>query len=113
MVGEIGAAGPFGNDEAAGLNDELQTVGAGHGIPTDPNVAVLDAFDGSGPTEDGHELVAAVFRLLSVNALPENMSCRTAGFEVVLVTEDRSELAEGFYFRSRSARPSVPFRSSA
>ena len=68
---------------------------------------------GSGPTEDSHEWVAAVFRVLSVDALPENMSCRTAGFEVVLVTEERSELAEGFYFRSRSARPSVPFRNSA
>ena len=94
MAGEIGAAGPFGNDEAAELNDELETLGAGHGIPTDSGVAVLEALGGSGPTEDGHELVAALFRVLSVTALPENMSGRTTGFEVVLVIDDRSELAD-------------------
>ena len=37
-AGEIGAASPFGNDEAAELNDELETVGAGHGILTDRGV---------------------------------------------------------------------------
>ena len=57
-------------------------------------MAVLEALGGSGPTENGHELVAAVFRVLSVNALPENMSGRTIGFEVMLVIEDRSELAD-------------------
>ena len=94
MAGEIGAAGPFGNDEAAELDDELEMVGAGHGIPTDPGVAVLKALGGSGPTEDGHELVAALFRVLLINALPENMSGRTTGFEVVFVIEDRSKLAD-------------------
>ena len=93
-AGEIGTAGSFGNDEAAELDDELQTVGAGHGIPTDPGVAVLEALGGSGPTEDGHELVAALFRVLLVNALPENMSGRTTGFEVVFVIEDHSKLAD-------------------
>ena len=39
-------------------------------------------------------MVAAVFRGLLVNALPENISGRTTGFEVVLVIEDRSELAD-------------------
>ena len=57
-------------------------------------MAVLEALGGSGPTENGHELVAAVFRVLSVNALPENMSGRTIGFKVMLVIEDRSELAD-------------------
>ena len=94
LASKIGTAGAFGNNEAAELDDELEAVGASHGIPTDPGVAVFEMLGGPSPTEDGDKLVAAVFGVLLVNALPKNMSGRTTGFEVVFGVEHRSELAD-------------------
>ena len=94
LAGEIGAAGLLGNDEAAELDDEFEAVGASDGIPADPGVAVFEMLGDPGPTEDGDKGVAAVFGVLLVNALPKDVPGGATGFGVVLVVEDRSELAD-------------------
>ncbi len=38
------------------MNDELEAVGAGDCIPTDPRITVLESLGGTVPTQDGAEL---------------------------------------------------------
>ena len=94
MAGKIGTAGFLRNDEAAELDDEFEAVGAGDGIPANPSIAVLESLGGTGPTQDGDEVFAAVFRVVFVNSLPDDMSGGAAGFEVVLGIQDGAELAD-------------------
>ena len=72
----------------------LRQLGARHGIPTDPGVAVFEALAGSGPTEDGDERVVACFPGRVGKPLPDDVSGGTVGFKVVLRVEDRPELAD-------------------
>jgi hypothetical protein len=65
LAGKIGTAGFLWNDEAAELDDEFEAVGAGDGIPADPSIAVLESLGGTGPTQDGDEVFAAIFRVVS------------------------------------------------
>ena len=63
-------------DLVEGVFEATQGVagkGAAGSVATESSVAVLEALGGSGPTEDGHQLVAALFRVLLVNALPEHV----------------------------------------
>jgi len=94
LAGEVGTAGPLWNKKAAELDNELEAVGAGHGIPANPGVAVLEALGSPCPRQHGHQFVAPVLKVLLVNALPEQMSGGTPGLEVVLFVENRSELAD-------------------
>lgn len=51
LAGEIGVALLVDNDEAAELHDEFESVGAGHRVPADPFVAVLEALGRTGPNK--------------------------------------------------------------
>ena len=92
LAGEIGSPGFLRNDEAAELDDELEAIGAGDGIPTDPRIAVLESLGGTGPTQDGDKILATIFRVMFVNPLPQDMPGGAACFEVVLYIQDGAEL---------------------
>ena len=98
LAGEIGAAVPIEHDEATQLDDELEAVGTGHRVPADPGVAVLESFGGTTPAEDGDELVGAVFRILLVGSLPENVTGGPPGFQIVLLVEGGTKLADFEWF---------------
>ena len=102
LAGEIGAAVPFEDDEAAQLHDEFEAVGAGHRVPTDPGVAVLEPFGGTAPAKDCDEPVGAIFWILLVSALPEDMTGGATSFEIVLFVESGAKLAD-FQRLSRGA----------
>ena len=94
MAGKIGTASFLGNHEAAELDDEFKAVSAGDGIPADPSIAFLESLGSTGPTQDGNEVFAVVFRVVFVNSLPDDMPRRAAGFEIVLGIQDGAELAD-------------------
>ena len=73
MAGKIGTGSFLGNHEAAELDDEFKAVSAGDGIPADPSIAFLESLGSTGPTQDGNEVFAPVFRVVFVNSLPDDM----------------------------------------
>ena len=98
LAGKIGASVGDDDDEAAQLYDEFETVGAGDGVPADPFVAILEAFGGAGPTEDGDEPVHSAFRIALLGFLSEDMPGGASGSKVVMLVEQAAQLAdfEGF-----------------
>ena len=94
LAGEIGAAVPLQDDEAAQLHDEFEAVGAGYRVPSDPGVAVLEAFGGTAPTEHGDKPESAVISILLVSSLPEDVTSGATGFQIVFVVEGRAKLAD-------------------
>ena len=51
---KVGAAGGFYDWEAAQLHDEFESLRAGHGVPTDPVVAIFEVPSSDAPQPDGH-----------------------------------------------------------
>jgi hypothetical protein len=94
LAGEIGAPGLLGNHEAAKLHDELEPVGTSHGIPPDPSVAILEAFGSPGPTENRYQPDRSIFGILFVSSLPENMSGRPAGLQIVFFIKNGAKLTD-------------------
>jgi hypothetical protein len=94
LAGEIGAAELLGNHEAAELHDEFETIGTSHGIPPDPSIAILEAFGGPGPTENGDQLDRSILGILFVSSLPENMSCRPTGLQIVFFIKNGAKLTD-------------------
>ena len=46
---EVGATGGFEHQEAAQLHDEFEALRAGHGVPTNPLVTILEVPSGGAP----------------------------------------------------------------
>ena len=98
LAGEIGAAGADHDIEAPQLDDELEAVGAGDGVPTDVVVAFLEALGGSAPAKHGDEFGAVRLRVSAVDALPEDMPGGTSGLEVVALVQGLAEVVDlGFF----------------
>jgi hypothetical protein len=91
LAGEIGAAGAVDDVEAPQLHDEFEAVGTGHGVPADVIVAFLEAFGGSAPAEDGDEFGTVRLVVGAVDSLPEDVSGRASGFEIVAFVEGLAE----------------------
>lgn len=94
MAGEVGTPGAVDDVEAAELDDELEAVGAGHGVPADVGVAFLEAFGGPAPAEDGDECGAVRFAVGAVDSLPEDVSGGASGLEAVALVEDLAEVVD-------------------
>jgi hypothetical protein len=94
LAGEFGAAAGLDDHEAPQLHDELEAVGAGHGVPADPFVAVLEAFGRPGPAKHGDEPLGAAFRIALPGALPEDAPGGPACLEVVLRVQHGAQLAD-------------------
>ena len=94
LAGEIGAAGALDDIEAAELDDELEPVGTGHGVPADVVVAFLEALGSSAPAEHGDEFGTVGLGVGAVDSLPENMPGGTSGLEVVALVEDLAEVGD-------------------
>ena len=94
LAGEIGATRLRGDEETAKLDDEFKAVSTGDGVPADPCVAVLESLGCTGPTQDGDEVFAAIFRVVFVNPLPKDMPGGATGFEVVLGIQNGTKLAD-------------------
>jgi hypothetical protein len=54
-------------------------------------VAFLEAFGGSAPAEDGDEFGTVRFVVGAVDSLPEDVSGRASGFEIVAFVEGLAE----------------------
>ena len=94
LAGEVGAAGAVHNVEAAQLNDEFEAVGAGDGVPADVIVALLETLGGPSPAEDGNEFMAVRLGVGAVDPLPQDMSGRASGLEIVALVEGLAEVVD-------------------
>jgi hypothetical protein len=102
LAGEIRAAVRVDDGESAQLDDELEAVGAGYRVPADPFVAVLEAFGGTRPAEDGDEPLDTALRIVFPSPLPQNVPGRTPGLEVMLLVENGAQLADFECFGGRA-----------
>ena len=84
------------------MHDEFEAIGAGHGIPADVVVTFSEALGSPAPAEDGHEFGQAAFGVTAINALPEDMSCRAPGLEVMALIKDRTEVVDFGFLRGSS-----------
>jgi hypothetical protein len=98
LAGEVGAADAVDDVEAPELNDELESVGACDGVPSDMVVALFEAFGGSAPAKRRHEFGTVRLIVGAVDPLPEDVSGGTSGFEVVTFIESLAEVGDlGFF----------------
>ena len=80
------------------MGDEFEAVGAGAGVPADVVVAILEAFGGSAPAEDGDEFGAVRLGVVAVDSLPEDVSGGRSSHEVMALVEGLAEVVDlGFF----------------